>query len=44
MGRNIAGVQADLTKLDDLDDLYAGIKSEKGGLDIVVTNTGMVEL
>ncbi|TBC98788.1 SDR family NAD(P)-dependent oxidoreductase [Rhizobium ruizarguesonis] len=42
--RNIAGVQADLTKHDDLDDLYARIKSEKGGLDIVIANAGMVEL
>lgn len=44
IGGSIAGLQADLTKLDELDDLFARIKSEKGSLDVVVANAGMVEL
>lgn len=44
IGNNIVGIQADLTKLDELDDLYARIKSEKGKLDVVIANAGMVEL
>ena len=44
IGANVVAVQADLTNLDELDGLYARIKSEKGKLDVVVANAGMVEL
>lgn len=40
IGRNVTGVQADASSLDDLDRLYAAIKKEKGRLDILVANAG----
>jgi NAD(P)-dependent dehydrogenase (short-subunit alcohol dehydrogenase family) len=41
IGNNATGVQGDMTKLADLDQLYAKIKQEKGRLDIVFANAGM---
>jgi len=35
IGRNVTGVQGDMSKLADLDRLFAQIKQEKGRLDIV---------
>ena len=40
IGRNVTGVQGDVSKLDDLDRLFAQIKREKGRLDIVFANAG----
>src|ERR1700687_1594803 len=40
IGRNVTGVQGDVSKLDDLNRLFAQIKREKGKLDIVFTNAG----
>jgi NAD(P)-dependent dehydrogenase (short-subunit alcohol dehydrogenase family) len=39
-GRNVTGVQGDVSKLGDLDRLFAQIKREKGKLDIVFANAG----
>jgi NAD(P)-dependent dehydrogenase (short-subunit alcohol dehydrogenase family) len=39
-GRNVIGVQADVSNLGDLDRLFAQIKREKGKLDIVFANAG----
>jgi NAD(P)-dependent dehydrogenase (short-subunit alcohol dehydrogenase family) len=44
IGKNVTAIQADVAKLSDLDKLYAAIKSEKGALDIVVANAGIVEI
>jgi NAD(P)-dependent dehydrogenase (short-subunit alcohol dehydrogenase family) len=41
IGRNVAGVQGDVSNLGDLDRLYAQIKREKGGLDVVFANAGV---
>src|SRR4030081_1454094 len=41
IGRNVTGVQGDVSKLDDLDRLFAQIKREKGKLDIVFANAGV---
>ena len=41
IGRNITGVRGDVSKLDDLDRLFAQIKREKGKLDIVFANAGI---
>jgi len=41
IGRNVAGIQGDVSKLADLDRLFAQIKSEKGKLDIVFANAGV---
>jgi NAD(P)-dependent dehydrogenase (short-subunit alcohol dehydrogenase family) len=40
IGKNVNGIQADASKLDDLDRLYAAIQSEKGKLDILFANAG----
>jgi NAD(P)-dependent dehydrogenase (short-subunit alcohol dehydrogenase family) len=44
IGRNVATVQADVAKLEDLDRLYGQVKAQKGGLDIVVVSAGFVEM
>ena len=41
IGRNIAGVQDDVSNFGDLDRLFAQIKWEKGKLDIVFANAGV---
>jgi NAD(P)-dependent dehydrogenase (short-subunit alcohol dehydrogenase family) len=41
IGRNVTGVQGDVSKLSDLDRLFAQIKSEKGKLDVVFANAGV---
>ena len=43
IGKNISVIQGDVANLDDLDRLYKVVKSEKGGLDIVIANAGFVE-
>ena len=43
IGRNVTGVQGDVSKLGDLDRLFAQIKREKGRLDIVFGNAGIAE-
>ena len=43
IGRNVTGVQGDVSKLDDLDRLFARIKQEKGNLDIVFANAGVAK-
>jgi NAD(P)-dependent dehydrogenase (short-subunit alcohol dehydrogenase family) len=41
IGKNVTGVQGDVSNLDDLDRLFAQIKREKGKLDIVFANAGV---
>ncbi len=43
IGRNVTGVQGDVSNLGDLDRLFAQIKREKGKLDIVFANAGAAE-
>jgi NAD(P)-dependent dehydrogenase (short-subunit alcohol dehydrogenase family) len=43
IGRNVAGVQGDVSNLGDLDHLFAQIKQEKGNLDIVFANAGVAK-
>jgi NAD(P)-dependent dehydrogenase (short-subunit alcohol dehydrogenase family) len=40
IGKNVTGVQGDVSNLADLDRLFAQIKQEKGKLDIVFANAG----
>ena len=40
LGRNVLGVQGDVSNLADLDRLYGTIQKEKGQLDIVFANAG----
>jgi NAD(P)-dependent dehydrogenase (short-subunit alcohol dehydrogenase family) len=43
IGRNVTGVQNDVAKLEDLDQLYAAVNQQKGKLDIVFANAGTGE-
>src|SRR3982074_1581027 len=43
IGRNVTGVQGDVSSLGDLDRLFAQIKQEKGKLDIVFANAGIAK-
>jgi NAD(P)-dependent dehydrogenase (short-subunit alcohol dehydrogenase family) len=40
IGRNAAGMRADVSNSEDLDRLFSQIKSEKGKLDVVFANAG----
>src|ERR1700759_2833748 len=42
IGRDIAGVQGDVRRLEDLDRLYAKIAADGHKLDVVVANVGAV--
>lgn len=44
IGKNVKAIQGDVAKLEDLDRLYQTIAKEKGGLDIVIANAGIVEI
>ena len=44
IGKNVAGVQGDVSNLGDLDRLFAQIKREKGKLDVVFANAGVAKL
>src|SRR6266850_443786 len=44
IGRNVTGVQGDVSNLADLDRLFARIKLDKGKLDIVFANAGIGKL
>src|ERR1700737_1947154 len=43
IGHQVTAVQGDLADLHDLDRLFATIKSEKGGLDIIISSAGFIE-
>src|ERR1700719_2663022 len=40
IGHNVTGVQSDVSRMADLDKLYAAVKEQKGKLDIVFANAG----
>ena len=40
IGKNVTGVQGDVSNLADLDKLYSVVKKEKGQVDIVFANAG----
>lgn len=44
IGKNVTGVQGDVSKLADLDRLYATVKQEKGRIDILFANAGAAEI
>lgn len=43
IGRNIAAVQGDIQKREDLDRLYAKVREEKGKIDVLVANSGFID-
>jgi NAD(P)-dependent dehydrogenase (short-subunit alcohol dehydrogenase family) len=42
IGKNVTGVQVDVSKLDDLDRLYDKIKEQKGKIDVLFANAGIM--
>ena len=40
IGKNVTGIQSDVSEMADLDKLYAVVKEQKGKLDIVFANAG----
>ncbi len=44
IGRNVTGVEGDISKLADLDRLFAEVKRTKGRIDVLVANAGLGEL
>ena len=43
IGKNVTGVQGDVSNLADLDKLYATIQQQKGSIDILFANAGLGE-
>lgn len=43
IGKSVTGVQGDVSKLADLDRLYATIEQEQGRLDVLFANAGIAE-
>jgi NAD(P)-dependent dehydrogenase (short-subunit alcohol dehydrogenase family) len=44
IGESVIGVQGDVTKLDDLDRLYATVKATNGRIDVLFANAGITEV
>ena len=43
IGRNVAAIQCDVAELDDLDRLFGKVRDEKGRVDILFANSGVME-
>ena len=43
IGKNATGVQSDVSNLADLDRLYATVKEQKGRIDVLFANAGLLE-
>src|SRR5689334_13464727 len=43
IGKNVTAIQGDVSKLDELDRVYATIKAAKGHLDVLFANAGIAE-
>ena len=41
IGKNVTGVQGDVSNLADLDRLYATVKEQKGRIDVLFANAGV---
>ena len=44
IGRNVMGVQGDVSNMADLDRLYETVKQQKGRIDVLFANAGTVEV
>jgi NAD(P)-dependent dehydrogenase (short-subunit alcohol dehydrogenase family) len=44
IGKNVTGVQSDISKMEDLDRLFATIEQEQGHLDVIFANAGIGEI
>jgi NAD(P)-dependent dehydrogenase (short-subunit alcohol dehydrogenase family) len=43
IGKNVTGVQSDVSNLEDLDRLYNTVKQQKGRIDVLFANAGILE-
>jgi NAD(P)-dependent dehydrogenase (short-subunit alcohol dehydrogenase family) len=43
IGKNVVGIQGDVSNLEDLDRLYNTVKDQKGHLDILFSNAGIAQ-
>jgi len=44
IGKNVTDVQGDVSNLEDLDRLYDTVKQQKGRIDVLFANAGVIEL
>ena len=44
IGKNVKGIQSDVSKLEDLDRLFATIEQEQGHIDVIFANAGVGEI
>src|SRR3954462_15502315 len=44
IGKNVTGVQGDVSNLSDLDRLYATVKEQEGRIDVLFANAGIGSL
>ncbi len=44
VGRNVIGVQGDVSNLADLDRLYENVKQQKGRIDVLFANAGVADV
>ena len=42
IGKNVSGIQSDVSNLGDIDKLYAIVKKQKGHIDILFANAGII--
>ena len=43
IGKNVTGIQGDVSNLEDLDHLYDTVNQEKGRIDILFANAGVMD-
>jgi NAD(P)-dependent dehydrogenase (short-subunit alcohol dehydrogenase family) len=43
IGKNVSGIQSDVSNLADLDKLYDVVKDQKGHIDILFANAGIIQ-
>jgi NAD(P)-dependent dehydrogenase (short-subunit alcohol dehydrogenase family) len=43
IGKNISGIQSDVSKLADIDKMYDVVKDQKGHIEILFANAGIIE-
>jgi NAD(P)-dependent dehydrogenase (short-subunit alcohol dehydrogenase family) len=43
IGKNVTGIQGDVSNLEDLDHLYDPVNQEKGRIDILFANAGVMD-
>ena len=43
IGKNVKGIKSDVSNLDDIDKMYDVVKDQKGHIDILFANAGIIE-